>query len=63
LCGFLFCFAQAYDTDQRAAFRVFSGDNIRGLWSFLEKEQQRRREAEKKNLKFVPRSDDKLDLY
>ncbi|GLB33965.1 putative SCF E3 ubiquitin ligase complex F-box protein grrA [Lyophyllum shimeji] len=51
------------DTDQQAAFRVFSGDNVAGLRRFLDKEEQRRREAESKNIPFVPRSDDKLDLY
>ena len=34
-----------------------------GCGHFLDKEEQRRREAEKKNMKFVPRGDDKLDLY
>jgi F-box and leucine-rich repeat protein GRR1 len=55
--------AQTYDPDQRAAFRVFSGNNVPALRQFLDKEQLRRRESEKKNLKFVPRADDKLDLY
>ncbi|KAF8076557.1 hypothetical protein FPV67DRAFT_1407229 [Lyophyllum atratum] len=52
-----------YDSDQQAAFRVFSGDNVYGLRKFLDKEDQRRRDAESQNIPFVPRSDDKLDLY
>ncbi|THV08382.1 RNI-like protein [Dendrothele bispora CBS 962.96] len=51
------------DPDQRAAYRVFSGGNVDGLRKFLNKEEQRRREAEARNIPFRPRSDDKLDLY
>lgn len=54
---------QNYGRDQRAAFRVFNGENIAGLRKFLDKEEQRRQEAENKNMKFLPRADDKLDLY
>jgi F-box and leucine-rich repeat protein GRR1 len=54
---------QTHVPDQQAAFRVFSGANIVALRQFLDKEQLRRRESEKKNLKFIPRADDKLDLY
>jgi len=53
----------SHDEDQRAAFRVFSGDNVTGLCRFLDKEERRRRDAEAKNVPFVPRSDDKLELY
>ncbi|KAF8826904.1 hypothetical protein HHX47_DHR5001098 [Lentinula edodes] len=52
-----------HDPDQQAAFRVFSGMNVEGLRKFLNKEDQRRRDAEAKNIPFVTRSDDKLDLY
>ena len=55
--------SQNYDADQQSAFRVFSGANVHGLRQFLDKEQLRRRESETKNLKFIPRADDKLDLY
>jgi F-box and leucine-rich repeat protein GRR1 len=55
--------SQSYDSDQQAAFRVFSGANVPALHQFLDKEQLRRRESETKNLKFIPRADDKLDLY
>ncbi|KAK7470470.1 SCF ubiquitin ligase complex subunit [Stygiomarasmius scandens] len=51
------------DPDQRAAHRVFSGNNVDGLRKFLNKEEQRRRESEARNIPFRPRSDDKLDLY
>ena len=52
-----------YDEGQRAAFRVYGGDNIRLLRKFLDKEEKRRRDAEAQSLPFVPRSDDKMDLY
>ncbi|KAG5653028.1 hypothetical protein H0H81_002650 [Sphagnurus paluster] len=51
------------DSDQKAAFRVFSGSNVAGLRRFLDKEEQRLRDAEAKNIPFTARSDDKLDLY
>lgn len=54
---------QGYDADQKAAYRVFNGPGVIGLRNFLDKEDQRRREAETKNIPFVPRSDDKVDLY
>ncbi|RDB22755.1 SCF E3 ubiquitin ligase complex F-box protein grrA [Hypsizygus marmoreus] len=54
---------ETYNNDQQAAFRVFSGDNVDRLRKFLDKEDQRRRDAEAKNIPFVARSDDKLDLY
>jgi len=54
---------QTYDPDQQAAFRVFSRENITELRRFLDKEDKRRHDAEAKNIPFVPRSDDKLDLY
>ncbi|KAG6911241.1 hypothetical protein DXG01_003108 [Tephrocybe rancida] len=53
----------ACDDGQRAAFRVFSGERITALRRFLDKEEQRRRDAEAQNIPFVARSDDKLDLY
>jgi len=52
-----------WDTDQQAAYRVFNGENVAALCKFLDKEEQRRRESETKNIPFVSRSDDKLDLY
>ncbi|KAG6821573.1 hypothetical protein H0H93_000082 [Arthromyces matolae] len=53
----------ALDDTQRAAFRVFSGDKIAALRKFLDKEEQRRRDAEAQNIPFQARSDDKLNLY
>ena len=55
--------SQNYDADQQAAFRVFSGANVTALRDFLDKELQRRRNAEQSNMRFIPRGDDKLDLY
>ncbi|KAL1661101.1 hypothetical protein GGF50DRAFT_105685 [Schizophyllum commune] len=52
-----------WDKDQRAAYRVFNNDNVAALRRFLDKEQARQREAEEKNIIFVPREDDKMDLY
>ncbi|KAF6762099.1 hypothetical protein DFP72DRAFT_877980 [Ephemerocybe angulata] len=52
-----------YDDNQEAAFRVFSGDRIGALRRFLDKEEKRQRDAERQNIPFVPRDDDKLDLY
>lgn len=56
-------FLQDYDTAQQSVFRVFNGTNVTNLKRFLDKEGKRRREAEVKNIPFIPRSDDKLDLY
>lgn len=42
---------------------MFSGENVGRLRHFLDKEEMRRREAEAKNVQFVARSDDKLDLF
>ncbi|KAJ7765037.1 hypothetical protein DFH07DRAFT_811215 [Mycena maculata] len=52
-----------YDVDQQAAYHVFSGDGVSGLRKFLNKEEQRRRECETRNIPFVERSDDGLDLF
>ncbi|KAJ7276559.1 hypothetical protein B0H12DRAFT_1085928 [Mycena haematopus] len=52
-----------YDADQRAAYHVFSGDGVSGLRKFLNKEEARWRECETRNIPFVARSDDGLDLY
>jgi len=54
---------ESLDGDQPSAFRVFSGQNIRALCRFLDKEKLRREQAEAQNIPFVPRSDDKMDLY
>ena len=48
--------------DEEAYF-VFNGENVAGLCAFLDKEEGRRREAEARNIPFVMRSDDRLDLY
>lgn len=42
---------------------MFIGGNIKALCKFLDKELDRKREAEMRNILFVPRSDDELDLY
>ncbi|KAF9464391.1 hypothetical protein BDZ94DRAFT_1162081 [Collybia nuda] len=52
-----------YDQNQQAAFRVFSREGVIRLKNFLNKEDKRRRDSEAQNIPFMPRSDDKLDLY
>ncbi|KAF7355463.1 hypothetical protein MSAN_01463100 [Mycena sanguinolenta] len=52
-----------YDADQRAAYHVFSGDGVSGLRKFLNKEEARWRESETRNVPFIARSDDEMDLY
>lgn len=54
---------QGYDPSVQGAYRVFKGDNIAKLRGFLDKEERRRQEAESKNIPFVPRADDSMDLY
>ncbi|KZT29294.1 RNI-like protein [Neolentinus lepideus HHB14362 ss-1] len=48
---------------EQDTFFVFSGQNVRNLRKFLDKEHRRRREAEDKCIPFTPRSDDAMDLY
>ncbi|KAK7061918.1 hypothetical protein R3P38DRAFT_2832284 [Favolaschia claudopus] len=52
-----------YDADQQAAYHVFNGEGVSGLRKFLNKEEGRLRESEKRNIPFSARSDDGLDLY
>ncbi|KAL4247137.1 hypothetical protein ABKN59_001343 [Abortiporus biennis] len=49
--------------DTYKCYRVFQGNRIDDLRRFLDKEDVRRREAEKNNIKFVPREDDSMALY
>lgn len=44
-------------------FRVFANEKIGLLCGFLDKEMGRQREAEARNIIFVPRADDVKDLY
>ncbi|TFK55527.1 RNI-like protein [Heliocybe sulcata] len=48
---------------EQNTFFVFSGENVRNLRRFLDKERKRRRDAEEKCIPFTPRSDDAMDLY
>ncbi|KAI6105843.1 RNI-like protein [Pisolithus sp. B1] len=54
---------ERWPDDQKAVFRVFSGESIGRLCQFLDKEKARRQQAEAKNIPFVARSDDRMDLY
>ena len=47
----------------QGAYRVFKGENVGKLALFLEKEEERRQEAEHRNVPFLPRGDDSGDLY
>lgn len=44
-------------------FRVFTNEGIKLLCAFLDKEMERQRQAETRNIIFVPRGDDAKDLY
>ena len=44
-------------------FRVFTNEKIGLLCGFLDKEMERQREAETRNIIFVPRADDTRNLY
>lgn len=54
---------QRYATQKLGPYRVFRGENIARLRQFLDKEEMRRREAERRNIPFIPRGDDSIDLY
>jgi len=54
---------RGYNARKQGIYRVFRRENLRALGKFLDKEQTRRREAEQKNIIFVPRADDSMELY
>ncbi|KAI0355377.1 RNI-like protein [Trametes cingulata] len=54
---------EGYDEGKMGIYRVFRGANVRALGAFLEKEEWRRREAERMNIVFKPRGDDSRALY
>ncbi|KAI0329539.1 RNI-like protein [Cubamyces sp. BRFM 1775] len=54
---------EGYDERKEGAYREFRAGNVRALGAFLEKEEWRRREAERMNIPFVPRGDDSRALY
>ena len=54
---------KGYDKRLQGLYRVFNGPKVQQLRVFLDKEDRRRREAEQKNIIFVPRGDDSEDLY
>lgn len=49
--------------DNQELFRVFTNEKIGLLRAFLDKEMERQREAEARNIIFMPRADDVKDLY
>lgn len=49
--------------DNQELFRVFTNEKIGLLRAFLDKEMERQREAETRNIIFVPRADDAKELY
>ncbi|KAI0650417.1 RNI-like protein [Trametes meyenii] len=54
---------QGYEERKRGVYRVFRQGSIRALGEFLEKEEWRKREAERLNILFEPRGDDSRALY
>ncbi|KAI9000708.1 RNI-like protein [Trametes punicea] len=54
---------EGYDEGKQGVYRVFRAGNVRALGEFLEKEEWRRREAERVNVLFQPRGDDSRALY
>ncbi|KAI0722635.1 RNI-like protein [Earliella scabrosa] len=54
---------ETHDEGTQGAYRVFRAGNIRALRAFLDKEEWRKREAERLNILFEPRGDDSKDLY
>ncbi|RPD66849.1 RNI-like protein [Lentinus tigrinus ALCF2SS1-7] len=54
---------EGYKEGKQGIYRVFQGENIRKLSAFLEKEEWRKREAERLNILFEPRGDDSRELY
>ncbi|EMD40499.1 hypothetical protein CERSUDRAFT_130403 [Gelatoporia subvermispora B] len=54
---------QGHDARAAGIFRVFQGENVARLRAFLDKEQARRRDAERRCIRFSPREDDSEELY
>lgn len=54
---------QGHNERLQGPYRVFKGNYLDELRFFLNKEQARQREAEKRNIIFVPRDDHSTDLY
>ncbi|KAI0082534.1 RNI-like protein [Panus rudis PR-1116 ss-1] len=54
---------RGYDRRFQGPFRVFEGNAIDELRFFLDKEDRRRWECEKRNIIYEPRGDDSEDLY
>ncbi|KAI0722349.1 RNI-like protein [Cerioporus squamosus] len=54
---------EGHNEGKQGVYRVFQGGNIRKLSEFLEKEEWRKREAERLNILFSPRGDDSRELY
>ncbi|KAH9943157.1 RNI-like protein [Epithele typhae] len=53
----------SYEEKEQGAYRVFRHAGIRALHEFLEKEEWRKRECERKNILYHPRGDDSRALY
>ncbi|KAI0774587.1 RNI-like protein [Fomes fomentarius] len=54
---------ESHEEGKQGLYREFRGGNIRGLGEFLDKEEWRKREAERLNVLFEPRGDDSRELY
>ncbi|KAI0089322.1 RNI-like protein [Irpex rosettiformis] len=52
-----------YTSRKAGPYCVFRGEAVAQLRRFLDKEEIRQREAERRNIPFIPRGDDSMDLY
>lgn len=52
-----------WDRKTQGPYRTFKGGSIAALREFLDKEEARKKEAERRCIPFTPRSDDSMDLY
>ncbi|OSD04517.1 RNI-like protein [Trametes coccinea BRFM310] len=55
--------SEGYEEGKQGVYREFRGGKVQALGAFLEKEEWRRREAERANVPFRPRGDDSRALY
>ena len=54
---------QDWERSTQGPYRTFKGTNIAALRAFLDKEEARKKEAERRSIPFAPRADDSTDLY
>ncbi|EKM59748.1 uncharacterized protein PHACADRAFT_158162 [Phanerochaete carnosa HHB-10118-sp] len=52
-----------WERNTQGPYRTFNGGSIAALRAFLDKEEARKKEAERRCIPFTPRADDSMDLY